>query len=337
MAKAVGHRARAGLGPGAGDPRSEAARRAADAEDADGARLERGPEADGRARAQGQCVCDRPRPSALDRGAAQWRRADRGIDADRGRVRVVFHYAMQATMRRAAALGVSANRITLLRDKRRRRRRRSARRLHGEPQPAVRHGAGRRHLLCRQHRRRDGLSLCRECRSHHRAGQAAHHVQAERPLDAQPARRAPTARSSMPASARSATSPRWAWRSRKAAPRSTSSISPPARIRIFGAGLRNPVGLAWEPNDRVLWTVVNERDGLGDETPPDYLTSVRDGGFYGWPYCYWGKTVDDRVPQDAGDGRQGASRRTTRSAATPLRSACAGCPPARCRAFPTAW
>ena len=44
--------------------------------------------------------------------------------------------------------------------------------------------------------------------------------------------------------------------------------------------------------------MVNERDGLGDETPPDYLTSVRDGGFYGWPYCYWGQTVDDRVPQD---------------------------------------
>jgi glucose/arabinose dehydrogenase len=69
--------------------------------------------------------------------------------------------------------------------------------------------------------------------------------------------------------------------------------------RIFAGGLRNPVGLAWEPNTGVLWTVVNERDGLGDETPPDYLTSVRDGGFYGWPYCYWGQTVDDRVPQDA--------------------------------------
>jgi glucose/arabinose dehydrogenase len=68
--------------------------------------------------------------------------------------------------------------------------------------------------------------------------------------------------------------------------------------RIFAGGLRNPVGLAWEPRTEVLWTVVNERDGLGDETPPDYLTSVRDGGFYGWPYCYWGQTVDDRVPQD---------------------------------------
>jgi glucose/arabinose dehydrogenase len=69
--------------------------------------------------------------------------------------------------------------------------------------------------------------------------------------------------------------------------------------RIFASGLRNPVGLAWEPQTGVLWTVVNERDGLGDETPPDYLTSVHDGGFYGWPYCYWGQTVDDRVPQDA--------------------------------------
>jgi hypothetical protein len=68
--------------------------------------------------------------------------------------------------------------------------------------------------------------------------------------------------------------------------------------RIFAAGLRNPVGLAWEPQTAKLWTVVNERDGLGDETPPDYLTSVSDGGFYGWPYCYWGQTVDDRVPQD---------------------------------------
>jgi hypothetical protein len=70
------------------------------------------------------------------------------------------------------------------------------------------------------------------------------------------------------------------------------------RCRIFASGLRNPVGLAWEPRTGVLWTVVNERDGLGDETPPDYLTAVRDGGFYGWPYCYWGRTVDDRVAQD---------------------------------------
>jgi glucose/arabinose dehydrogenase len=70
------------------------------------------------------------------------------------------------------------------------------------------------------------------------------------------------------------------------------------RNRIFASGLRNAVGLAWEPTTGALWTVVNERDGLGDETPPDYLTSVQEDGFYGWPYCYWGQTVDTRVPQD---------------------------------------
>lgn len=69
--------------------------------------------------------------------------------------------------------------------------------------------------------------------------------------------------------------------------------------RLFAGGLRNPVGMAWEPSTDMLFTVVNERDGLGDETPPDYLTSVVDGGFYGWPYCYWNRVVDDRVPQDA--------------------------------------
>ncbi len=68
--------------------------------------------------------------------------------------------------------------------------------------------------------------------------------------------------------------------------------------RIFAGGLRNAVGMAWEPTTGKLWTVVNERDGLGDETPPDYLTSVTEGGFYGWPYSYWDRIVDDRVPQN---------------------------------------
>jgi glucose/arabinose dehydrogenase len=58
--------------------------------------------------------------------------------------------------------------------------------------------------------------------------------------------------------------------------------------RIFASGLRNPVGLAWEPHRGALWTVVNERDELGSDLVPDYLTSVRDGGFYGWPYSYYG-------------------------------------------------
>jgi len=65
--------------------------------------------------------------------------------------------------------------------------------------------------------------------------------------------------------------------------------------RIFASGLRNPNGLAWEPVSKLLWTVVNERDELGSDLVPDYLTSVRDGAFYGWPYSYYGQHVDDRV------------------------------------------
>ena len=65
--------------------------------------------------------------------------------------------------------------------------------------------------------------------------------------------------------------------------------------RIFASGLRNPNGLAWERQSGVLWTVVNERDELGSDLVPDYLTSVRDGGFYGWPYSYFGRHVDERV------------------------------------------
>jgi glucose/arabinose dehydrogenase len=67
------------------------------------------------------------------------------------------------------------------------------------------------------------------------------------------------------------------------------------RSRIFASGLRNPNGLAWEPGTGMLWTVVNERDELGSDLVPDYLTSVRDGGFYGWPYSYYGRHVDTRV------------------------------------------
>jgi glucose/arabinose dehydrogenase len=65
--------------------------------------------------------------------------------------------------------------------------------------------------------------------------------------------------------------------------------------RVFASGLRNPVGLAWEPQGGALWTVVNERDELGDALVPDYLTSVREGAFYGWPYSYYGDHVDARV------------------------------------------
>jgi len=65
--------------------------------------------------------------------------------------------------------------------------------------------------------------------------------------------------------------------------------------RIFASGLRNPVGIAWNPWSRQLWTSVNERDEIGNDLVPDYMTSVRDGGFYGWPWSYYGQTVDARV------------------------------------------
>ncbi|KAF1042649.1 MAG: hypothetical protein GAK38_04244 [Xylophilus sp.] len=65
--------------------------------------------------------------------------------------------------------------------------------------------------------------------------------------------------------------------------------------RLFASGLRNPNGLAWEPRTGVLWTVANERDELGNDLVPDYLTSVKEGAFYGWPYSYWGQNVDTRV------------------------------------------
>jgi glucose/arabinose dehydrogenase len=65
--------------------------------------------------------------------------------------------------------------------------------------------------------------------------------------------------------------------------------------RVFATGLRNPVGMAWEPTTNALWTAVNERDELGNDLVPDYMTSVRDGGFYGWPYSYFGHHVDERV------------------------------------------
>ncbi len=65
--------------------------------------------------------------------------------------------------------------------------------------------------------------------------------------------------------------------------------------RIFASGLRNPVGIAWNPWSRQLWTSVNERDEIGNDLVPDYMTSVRDGGFYGWPWSYYGQTVDVRV------------------------------------------
>jgi len=72
-----------------------------------------------------------------------------------------------------------------------------------------------------------------------------------------------------------------------------------AQVRPFATGLRNPNGMDWQPQSGALWTVVNERDELGNDLVPDYLTSVKEGAFYGWPYSYYGQHVDTRVkPQN---------------------------------------
>ncbi|HEX5343945.1 MAG TPA: sorbosone dehydrogenase family protein [Duganella sp.] len=68
-----------------------------------------------------------------------------------------------------------------------------------------------------------------------------------------------------------------------------------SKSRLFATGLRNPNGMGWEPQTQALWTAVNERDELGNDLVPDYMTSVKEGGFYGWPYSYYGQHVDTRV------------------------------------------
>lgn len=71
--------------------------------------------------------------------------------------------------------------------------------------------------------------------------------------------------------------------------------------RVFASGLRNPNGLGWNPETGALWAAVNERDELGSDLVPDYMTAVKDGGFYGWPFSYWGQHVDDRVKDQRPD------------------------------------
>jgi glucose/arabinose dehydrogenase len=215
-----------------------------------------------------------------------------------GPIRNVFHYAMQATMRRAAALGVSANRITLLRDR------------DGDGVAEIR-GAFMEGL-----NQPFGMALIGDTfyvgntdgivAYPYAAGADRITAQGQKLITFKPGGH--WTRSLLPSAD---------GKKLYAGVGSLSNIAETGmeaeegraaiyeldlatgNSRIFAGGLRNPVGLAWEPTTGVLWTVVNERDGIGDETPPDYLTSVREGGFYGWPYCYWGQIVDDRVPQDS--------------------------------------
>src|SRR6202167_6483476 len=215
-----------------------------------------------------------------------------------GPTRSVFSYAMQATMRRARALGVSANRITLLRD------------TDGDGI------AEKRQVFMEQLNQPFGMALLGDTfYVGNTDGVVAFPYAAGADRITAPGRKlvgfkpgGHWTRSLLPSSdgqklfvgvgsLSNIAESGMAVEEGRAAIYELNLAD--GSSRIFAGGLRNPVGLAWEPQSSVLWTVVNERDGLGDETPPDYLTSVQEGGFYGWPYCYWGQTVDDRVPQDA--------------------------------------
>ena len=209
-------------------------------------------------------------------------------------------------MRRAAAVGESANRITLLRDATRRRRRGGdPRNLPGEPEPALRHGADRRHVLCRQHRRPGVVRLYAGGDAPDRAGAQAGDVQTGA---------GHWTRSLLPnadgtkiyigvGSQTNIADDGMDVEEGRAAIHEYDVAT--GACRIFASGLRNAVGMAWEPVTGALWTVVNERDGLGDETPPDYLTSVRGGRVLRLAVLLLGQ--DGRRPGEAGrgDGGQG--------------------------------
>ena len=234
---------------------------------------------------------------SLDRGAAQWRCAGRRGDEPGPPAASVFDYAMISTMKRADAMGVSANRITLLRD------------------PDGDGVAETREVFLEEQNQPFGMALAGDTfyvgntdsvvAFSYTAGASRITAPGRKLVDFKPAGHwtrslllSPDKRK-LYAGVGSLTNIAengMAVEQGRAAIYELDLAS--GASRVFASGLRNAVGLAWEPHTGALWTVVNERDGLGDETPPDYLTSVKEGGFYGWPYCYWGQTVDDRVPQD---------------------------------------
>jgi glucose/arabinose dehydrogenase len=104
--------------------------------------------------------------------------------------------------------------------------------------------------------------------------------------------------------------------------------------RVFASGIRNPVGLAFNPVTGQLWATCNERDGLGDDLVPDYFTSVREGGFYGWPYSYIGANLDPRM---RGAGRELATRAIVPDVLVRSHSAALGCVFYTGRQFPAAY
>ena len=211
---------------------------------------------------------------------------------------------MNKAFAKAGADVPSPNRISLLRDKDGDGVAETKTDARLEPVLALRHGAGRRQAVHRE-RRRTRVGAVQD-------GRYADQRRRRSASPSCPARRATIigrrawsprrmARSSTSASVPTATSPRTAWTSRTSARTILEIDAKTGASRVFASGLRNPVGIAWEPGTKVLYTVVNERDELGNDLVPDYLTSVKDGAFYGWPWSYYGAHVDTRVKPERPD------------------------------------
>ena len=191
-----------------------------------------------------------------------------------------------------------SNRITLAARRERRREAGDPQRLPRPPGFAVRRGAGRLRSLRRQYRRHHALSLQRGRHQDHRLPARSSPPLPGGPIDHHWTKSLVASRdgsllyvgvgsnSNITENGMEAEKNRAAiWEVDRAT----------GRWRIFASGLRNPNGLTFEPESGALWAVVNERDELGPDLVPDYMTSVKDGGFYGWPYSYYGQHVDPRV------------------------------------------
>ena len=179
---------------------------------------------------------------------------------------------------------------------RRRRHRRDQAPVPDRAQLALRHGARGRCSLCREHRRADALPLRRgECHRRRarrsptcRAGPIDHHWTKNVIASADGKKLYVTVGSNSNVGENGI--------DKEEGRAAILEIDPATgKSRIFASGMRNPNGMGWQPQTGALWTVVNERDELGNDLVPDYMTVVKDGGFYGWPYSYFGQHVDTRV------------------------------------------
>ena len=206
-------------------------------------------------------------------------------------------FVMNMVMKRAGAAAPSANRITLLRD------------ADGDgvaetrtvflkgPELTVRHGADRQRSLRRQHRCRDAIPVREGTTEISEPGTKVADLPGG-PLNHHWTKGLTASPDGSKLYASVGSNSNVGENGIEKEDRRAAIIEidvKSGQSRVFAGGLRNPVGIAFHPQSKELWAVVNERDEIGSDLVPDYLTSVKDGGFYGWPYSYFGKHVDTRV------------------------------------------